>query len=647
MRSTRLRGLAILAGVMVLVVAVVTVLDPRLAPSPSATPTTRPTPNGLPSPAALPPALVVDVADAGPAFVLDTSDEPTGDVGQSKLWFHDGAWWGVLIAEGSGAYHIHRFDWEGGRWIDTGAVVAPRASVQPDVVAEGESVWIATGGWATTSRAASLFRFSYDAEHGRYAPDPDLPVRIADERAEGLTLARDAEGRLWAAWIGESGLMVRRTNGNDLAWGVPYTPAVESAAGEIDTASVVSYGTTVALAWTRPGRNELTLAVAAGGTEDEWDASVIAVDGLAADDDQLHLAVLPDPSGSRLFAVIRASFGSGPNDNPGDPQIVLLVVEPDGTSHQHLVSRVTDRQTRPIVLLDAETRRVFVVAASQASGGAIRYKASDLDDIAFGEGEGTTLVDLDGIDALSAPTSTKGLIGAASGMLVLASDAEAGTHGWAAARLDFDDAPPASGGGVQPVPVVDPIAHDTFDPFDAGTPVGGAWDMSVEPGFVVADLDGRRVAAATVEGDGSSIRMCRDVAPVMTGTPSIVVEFLVSRMGSSDVTVTSVRHDREQSAVVRLDNGGTFSYFDGTQHVRSAVQYATGVWYTSTVDVDLGAGTYSWRVQRSSDGADVFDVEGAQWRAPSDGPLTGICLESATSTGSATTFAVDDVKVLP
>jgi hypothetical protein len=120
---------------------------------------------------------------------------------------------------------------------------------------------------------------------------------------------------------------------------------------------------------------------------------------------------------------------------------------------------------------------------------------------------------------------------------------------------------------------------------------------------------------------------------------------MVSRVGLSDVTVTSVRHGSDQTAVVRMDDRGVFSFFDGPTEVRSEVRYATGVWYTSVVDLDLDSRLYNWRVVRASDGATVLTVARARWRAAATGPATEVCLESAEATNPATVFSVDRIRV--
>jgi hypothetical protein len=45
---------------------------------------------------------------------------------QSKLWFNDGLWWGVLFDRSSEEYHIYRYDWSSHSWNDCGTLFDER-----------------------------------------------------------------------------------------------------------------------------------------------------------------------------------------------------------------------------------------------------------------------------------------------------------------------------------------------------------------------------------------------------------------------------------------------------------------------------------------------------------------------------------------
>lgn len=651
MRGPRLPALLAILVVVVLGVAVVIGLDPFGAPAApvptagSATPTAH---TSLSTPRAL---FEIEASGGGPRFALEAASRPTGDVAQSKLWFHDGAWWGVLLTQESGEFRIHRFDWAGRRWLDTGTRVVPRASTHPDVLAEGDQLWIATGGGRPIPRGTlALLRYTYDTAAARYVPDHDYPVTIAigQDGARSLTLARDDAGRLWAAWVRDGRLTVARTDGNDAMWTEAGVLPVAGADAPAEAAAMLSYGPTVALVWTHTDSDEVAIAISDTEASGTWRLVTAEIDGLRLPDDELHATVLETDSGPRLFAAVRTSLGTLEGVSRGDPQLVLLVVEPDGTSRQHLVGRIGDGHVRPIVLVDGQNGLVYVVATIAGGENGIYYKASPIDDISFGPGDGTPLMAFDELTDLDGATSTKQTLDSSTGLVVLASDGVAGSYAWSAGLLPGDGSPtrdPVS----EPSVANDPLLADTFDPFTPGSTLDPMWaaTSSGAATFVVEDRHGRRAAAASTT-DGSSVRVCRDVAPVAEGTLRITATVMVARAVEADATITLARHAGAQSAVVRFDSAGVFSYFDGDDQVRTAVPFAPGAWYVSEVTLDLDAGTYDWQVRRESADAVILSVEGAGWRAAAAaGPVTDVCFQSPDGAGPGTSLLVDSVRVAP
>src|SRR5947207_195318 len=65
---------------------------------------------------------------------------PTAEKPQSKLWFHDGSWWGVLFRPsnaGGGKFTIQRLDLATQTWVDTGVAADRRESVHLDALSDG------------------------------------------------------------------------------------------------------------------------------------------------------------------------------------------------------------------------------------------------------------------------------------------------------------------------------------------------------------------------------------------------------------------------------------------------------------------------------------------------------------------------------
>jgi hypothetical protein len=646
MKRTRISGLILILALGALSIAAVIVIDPLHPPPATASPGASTGSPAVSEPTTGLPELQLSALAPGPRF--DTSvrtGNPSGDGAQSKLWFHDGFWWGALIADGTDEFHIHRLDWAGHEWIDTGVKIAMRASILPDVLAVDDHVWIATGGGeARDRRSASVFRYSYDPEAVTYALDADFPVTIAHEQATSLTLARDGAGRLWVAWINAGRLVVNRTDGNDVVWGDSYVPPVPGTDVATDAVTILPYGDTVALLWSNQNRDAVYLAIPTIDDTEHWEHYEVVVEGLRHADDHVSAVVESTPAGPRLYAVVKTSLDALPNRNPDAPQVLLLVREPDGAWSQYLYGRVQDHHTRPVIQFDEENRVIYVIATSPFGGGEIYYKAASADDISFAPGRGTVLIQDAALPIVNSATGTKQHLSSATGMVVLASDEEAGEYLGVAATLEGDGAPEAVAPAV--VPVEDRLMLDTFDPYPAGSPLGGRWVIrsTGAASFTIADVDGRRAATAVSTGDGSKVRMCKEIAAVSDGVLRVATDVMLSRVGAGDATVTSIRHGSQESAVVRLSDRGTFSYFSGPDHVRSETAYATGTWYRSTVTVDLAARTYDWEVARLSDGAIVFRVADASWRSSTTEPATSVCLEAPESVTVGATFAVDRVR---
>ena len=72
---------------------------------------------------------------------------------------------------------------------------------------------------------------------------------------------------------------------------------------------------------------------------------------------------------------------------------MLLVRDPaTGNWTSYPVGRVSDHQTRPIVLVDTTNRVLHVFLTAPESGGAIYEKTSSLDTISFALGPGTPVI---------------------------------------------------------------------------------------------------------------------------------------------------------------------------------------------------------------------------------------------------------------
>ena len=92
---------------------------------------------------------------------------------QSKLWYHDGSWWGVLpTAEGNRIHELVAH-----RWVTSGpaGALSSDADSRADVLWNGKRLIVLLCG--TTSQ---LFEFTYDAETRTYGRTFGTPFLQAD-----------------------------------------------------------------------------------------------------------------------------------------------------------------------------------------------------------------------------------------------------------------------------------------------------------------------------------------------------------------------------------------------------------------------------------------------------------------------------------
>ena len=77
-------------------------------------------------------ATPLDVGYLDFSYGTTIKGEPTAEKPESKLWWNDGRWWGILYNDPAGAYHIYRLNWGTQEWEDTGVFVDNRTAARTD-----------------------------------------------------------------------------------------------------------------------------------------------------------------------------------------------------------------------------------------------------------------------------------------------------------------------------------------------------------------------------------------------------------------------------------------------------------------------------------------------------------------------------------
>src|SRR5215207_11582400 len=90
---------------------------------------------------------------------------------QSKLWFNDGAWWGILFDGSSEEFRIYRYDGAKGAWSDTGTLVDGRNFSRADALWDGPHLYVVSAGPQASLKkdSARFLRYTYEPSTERYS----------------------------------------------------------------------------------------------------------------------------------------------------------------------------------------------------------------------------------------------------------------------------------------------------------------------------------------------------------------------------------------------------------------------------------------------------------------------------------------------
>ena len=396
----------------------------------------------------VPVAAAGDIGFQGPSFG-STAPAPTAEKPQSKLWFHDGRWWGSLFNPAASRHEIHRLDTAAQSWQATGTPIDARDASWTDMLWTGAKLYALSHSHPGASdNGIRLMRYSYDAATQVYTLDTGFPVTIASLGVEAATIDQDSTGLLWASWTrdestingpGRKVYVTHSTAGDDRSWVTPYVlpvtwgtskPAEE--ASDDDISSVVAYDGKVGVMWSNEFHSAVYFASHVDGAGDRDWSLVRPLQGRQFVDDHLNIkSITSDPAG-RVFAAVKSNLNEGAFD-PTAPLIWVLVLGVDDVWRQPVIfSRAKDNHTRPQVVVDRDARRVHVVAAGSVDGTYINsgtahtgifHKSAPLDAVAFEDGQGEPLIQTSAYAQINNPTSTKQPVTTESGLLVLASDA--------------------------------------------------------------------------------------------------------------------------------------------------------------------------------------------------------------------------------
>ena len=359
---------------------------------------------------------------------------PTDSKPESKLWFNDGLWWGVLFNPTLQGFNIYKLDLNSQVWSDTGTTVDDRATSRADALwdqAAGKLYIVSNlhvdNGQPnnTSSNWGRLYRYSYNSGTKTYSLDAGFPVTVTKGREETLTIAKDSNGKLWVTYVEAGKVMINHSSGTDTSWGTPTVLPVGTTATTVttdDIATIIAFGgNKIGVLWSNQTTQRDYFAVHPDSNADAtWLAEETAYGGGvnctgACSDD--HLNIKADSTG-KIFAVVKTSFV-----NDTDPFIVLLTRSTSGTWSAFTESQHLNTNTRGIVLLDEQHNRLYILVSSNEAGGNIVFKTSSMSSPSFTvAGQGDLFIDNPADAHLNNATSTKQNLSTTTGMLVQSGD---------------------------------------------------------------------------------------------------------------------------------------------------------------------------------------------------------------------------------
>lgn len=428
-----------------------------------------------------------DIGIQGPSYTGTTS--PTAEKPQSKLWFHDGRWWGSLFDAATATWRIHYLDRAAQAWVVTDALIDTRATTLNDALVSGDAVYIASHVRAASSaqslpgNPATLSRYTYDDAADRYVLDDGYPTTITDRSSEVLTIDRDTTGRIWSTWTQNQQVWVNSfTEG--VGWGTPaaHPNVLASGLSTDDISSIVEYNGKIGLMWSSQPQSAVYFSSYDPATPGSWSEPTRAFhDVVVGSDDHLSVRALQSDPQGRVFAVVKTS-GDLVTGGSAD-EIVVLKRDVDGIWTRAIFAQVRDCHTRPVLVLDTTHNLVRVYATAPDSGcpfsgtaGTIFEKTSSMDTLSFTSGRGTPVIKDADSPNMNNVTTTKDSVDAGTGLVLLAGD-DVRKRYWftdislgtvvAVPTADFSLTPAS---GTAPVPV-------QFTDLSAGDPTSWLWNF--------------------------------------------------------------------------------------------------------------------------------------------------------------------------
>jgi hypothetical protein len=312
-------------------------------------------------------------------------DTQNGNSAESRV-FHtpDGIWWAILgtsgsdqVAAGEDLYRLVDHDWQlvlrlpgADGWSKSDTLFDESSNVVYVALRDPRGV---TG----NPRVSQLYKLSYDPSTTSWALISG-PTTITTAAVETLTIAKDSLGQLWSAFRSGTSIRVGHTTpgGTKFSWSTLPVPAVTTD----DYAVVTSFGTAitgakigvmwgdqVAQVYRFAWRNDADAFTSPWNVETAYGNGVGGCPtptSTGCGDDHINIKVLGDD----IYVAIKISSQDFSTPDPNDPLLVLIHRDVLGVWSALSVAPMSQKVSRPIVLIAPSNDRIYFVAEAMSKG---------------------------------------------------------------------------------------------------------------------------------------------------------------------------------------------------------------------------------------------------------------------------------------
>ncbi|WP_324278581.1 Ig-like domain-containing protein [Blastococcus brunescens] len=313
-----------------------------------------------------------------------SSAPPSADKPQSKLWFHDGAWWALMVGAGSTSVYVHEL-MPDHSWRNTGTLVDARQNNT------GDALWsVLDSRLYVASRAPGsklqVNSMSYDPGSRSWSVVPGFPVTVnSGGTSESATIDQDSLGNLWVTYTRASRVWVAHsTNSARTAWTSGFQPNVpDTVITKDDISALITFGDSIGVMWSDQGSDAFRFAVRDVSASDTapWQVED-ALAGTSLADDHINLKQLASDPQGRIFAAVKTSADEGTDPDAALVGVLTRTPGASGAPAQWTfdpAGTLAEGWTRPILMIDDTNDDLYFFATSDTgAGGDILYRRSAL-----------------------------------------------------------------------------------------------------------------------------------------------------------------------------------------------------------------------------------------------------------------------------